>query len=169
MKTKFSKSTKIRGAIIGVCIAAATVVGLASAAAADTPDRGTFVRHVTGFRWLDCSTLVPGTGVIFADGTSTVDFVDFFRDGVWVRETVHQHFEGVLHGPHGDAPYEIVANRSFDPSPIAVVTGHTVYYLPGRTEPLVEAGRAVIDLDEHMPISLTPHMESKQAVCAAIG
>jgi len=159
----------IRRALLALTIVGASVVGLASAAAADTPDRGSFVKHVPPFPWMDCSTLVPGAGVIFAEGTSTIDWVDYFRDGAWVREAVHQHFEGMLHGPRGDVPYEIVANRSFDPSPVATVTGHTTYYLPGRTAPLVEAGRAVLDLDAHLPISLTPHMDSKQAVCAAIG
>jgi hypothetical protein len=34
---------------------------------------------------------------------------------------------------------------------------------------LIEAGRAVLDLDSRSPIWLTPHLESKQEVCAAIG
>jgi hypothetical protein len=162
-------NSKIRRVVIALAVTGATVAGMGSAATADEPDRGTFVRHVTAFPWMDCSTLIPGTGVIYAEGTSTIDWVDFFRDGAFVREAVHQHFEGTLHGPRGDAPYEIVANRTFDTSPVATVTGHTTYYLPGRTAPLVAAGRAVLDLDAHSPISLTPHSDRQQEVCAAIG
>jgi hypothetical protein len=161
--------TRIRRAVVALSIVGAAVVGVASVAAADTPDRGSFVNHVPPFPWFDCSTLISGAGVIFAEGTSTIDWVDYFHDGAWVREAVHQHTEAVLHGRRGDVPYEMVANRTFDDSPIATITGRVTYHLPGQTAPLVEAGRAVLDLDAHLAISLTPHRENTQAICAAIG
>jgi hypothetical protein len=162
-------SIRIRRAVVALCVVGVASIGPASAAAADAPDRGTRVNTVSGFAWFDCSTVIPGAGTILADGTSSIDWADFYRDGERVREAIHARFDGVLHGPRGDAPYEIVANRSVDPALIMTVEGRTVYHLPDRTSPLIEAGRAVLDLELRQPLRLTPHRDNVEAVCAAIG
>ena len=145
---------------------------LGGSAQAAQPEQRVETLNFSVPEWTDCSQFAgAGDGTISATGTLHRRVQVRAADDGSVKETRHVHFTGTLTGPGGTAAYE----GSFrvvleDPEGLFVRSGQSKFYLPGRTAPLVMAGRQLFIGDEVEVV--TPHGGpefSESAVCDAIG